>query len=190
MLRTHPLTERRIEVTRERLPQLQAVYQRNRAQVAAPPRIGVDEAAARYLDPLGRYTFPCPMTGGPAGAPPLPAPPSSAPGTGGSSSSMSPPNLPAGATWRGWPGSSWPATRTWSPASNSSRGRPPAGWVMSRPSTSSTATWTRTGGGCGKASFLALKETTVYLFQYADAPERFETTAGDFFRAAEAFTYR
>src|SRR5690606_41950900 len=60
VLRTHPHTERRNEVTRERLPQLQAVYQRNRAQVAAPPRIGVHEAAARYLDPLGRYTFPLP----------------------------------------------------------------------------------------------------------------------------------
>ena len=190
VLRTHPLTERRIEVTRERLPQLQAVYQRNRAQVAAPPRIGVDEAAARYLDPLGRYTFPLPDDWR-AGRSTTSASTTVLRSRDGRIFFIHVTPQPAGGRdLEELAGELLASYQDVVPGFELVQGPTPSR-LGDEPALYFEYRYVdEDGRRLREGSFLALKETTVYLFQYADAPERFETTAGDFFRAAEAFTYR
>lgn len=191
VLRTHPLTENRIAAARERLPQLQSIYERSRQATVAPPsRVGLDEAAARYRDPLGRYTFTLPDDWR----------------AGRSTTSATTTVL------RSRDGRIFFVHVYSAPSGNDGLESLAAqlltdyqeavpGFELIQEATPSRLGDERAvyfeyryvdedGRRLREGSFVALHEQVVYLFQYADNPERFEATVGDFYHAAETFAYR
>ena len=191
VLRTHPLTEKRIAAAKERLPQLQPIYERTRQAAVAPPeRVGLDEALARYRDPLGRYTFPLPEDW-----------------KSGRTTTSSTTTVLRSRDGRIFfvhvyarPSGVDDLNGLASDLLKRYRETVPGFELVQEPSPG------RLGGEeavyfeyryvdedgrrLREASLIALRGETVYLFQYADTPERFPASVEGFRRSAEGFSFK
>lgn len=191
VLRTHPLTEKRVAAARERLPQLQPIYERSRPAAVAPPdRVGLDEAMARYRDPLGRYTFP------------LPADWKSGRTT--TSSTTTALRSRDGRIFfvhvyakpSGVDGLESLASQLLSryretvPGFELVQELSPGRLGGERAMYFEYRYVDEDGRRLREGSLVALRDQTVYLFQYADTPERFPASVEAFRRAAEGFSFQ